>query len=341
MTRENISKTFTVPIDSNHPYAKDIIFDFGDQIMQYIEDEIIKKESFFNMKRLDEHSDSHSDATFVIPDLSYSNDQVGGVTITRYYVFDNTDNNKLALTIGLGYSGGENKGLNLNTYSSTNNFNMIIQINMFYTRENLLDLVNTNYNSYYASTIVGSNGYGFMGIGATSCIQDSVNRITIIANNNGGVWTCTLPLMRISNSSVKGTTFNTSEHAIPRIAIVETNNTSIYKAYFWTSNQKDNHSDDIEKPNCSYIFILDKDSLFRFGVPNFLSGVTFKNKGDKIPSVPLWLSSSNTSSPTDYNYSKVLKYFLQTSDSEVEVGNRYIINGAVYICIGNRLLMRE
>ena len=96
MTRENISKTFTVPIDSNHPYAKDILFDFGDQIIQYIEDEIIKKESFFNMKRLDEHSDSHSDATFITQDMEtpYTGN-VGGVTISRYYVFDNTDNNKV------------------------------------------------------------------------------------------------------------------------------------------------------------------------------------------------------------------------------------------------------
>ena len=80
MIRQNLTKTFSVPADTEHPYMKDILIEMGDSIMNYFSELVEEKLGYI---RYDDHPDSHKDMTMY---ANYSNsNEVNGNYINRTY----------------------------------------------------------------------------------------------------------------------------------------------------------------------------------------------------------------------------------------------------------------
>lgn len=339
MIKQNLTKDFSVNCDADHPYLYNICFDMADQVIKYLDFYIINR---LKLIRIDDHRESYKDCKFGSEYLKTSYAPTRGIPLTRYYALNNNDTNFLILEVLVGKKSSEASGEQPNNTQLSNytRANFAIQIQMYYSREcpveNLDTMVfssdfNCNSPASYAELLKNSR---------IRWIQNPVY--------NNGVWTFHLPLQIIETSNLTCFTFNNSINAIPRIGNIQTkinNQTGTYKCFVNISNAWPEGGADWSRPEdspkASNILFTD-DEKYRYGVPKIIKNKTFYNLETKIPTLPLFLSSTDTTDPTQFSFYSTIEGFVQTSANFANnLGSRFDINGSSYLNIGEGLLLKE
>ena len=330
MIRQNLTKTFSVPADIEHPYMKDILIEMGDSIMNYFSELVEEKLGYI---RYDDHPDSHKGMTM---NTNYSNyNYVHGNYINRVYKINNSDTNLFVIELIIGQiKSGAGGNINLASSNKTYaGYGIITQF--YYSRTNPTDWITTN--GFYTNNETAS----------VEVLKNSRIKRYCPCIYNNGVWTVDIPLQFIGNSTSSCFTFNISDLAIPRIGnmqVTDNGNKKMWKCFVNVSNDYPNNVDEdnfIDPPKASNILVTD-DEYYRYGVPLIIRDKSFINIGDKMPTMPIFISQTDTTSPTSFNFSKTIDGFLQTSKNNADsLGSRFNINGSPYINIGNGFLMKE
>lgn len=329
MIRQNLTKTFSVSADTEHPYMKDILIEMGDSIMNYFSELVEEKLGYI---RYDDHSDSHKDMTMT---NNYPNYSMYGNYINKIYKINNNDTNFFIIELLIGKITNIRDSYNLNTFiSNKNNDNFGIIVQFYYSRENPID---------WKEASIGNE----VDTASVEVLKNSRIKRKCPCIYNNGIWTIEIPLQFIGNSTSSCFTFNVSDLAIPRIGnmqITDNGNKKMWKCFVNVSNNYPNNTDEdnfTDPPKASNILVTD-DEYYRYGVPLIIRDKSFINVGDKMPTMPIFISQTETTSPTSFNFSKTIDGFLQTSKNNADsLGSRFNINGSPYINIGNGLLMKE
>ena len=353
MIRTDYTKTFSI----NNPsatYMHEIVLPMGREIFSYI-DSIIRQE--LKLKRRDSFGNHESYTTFFEEgypgyDRLYSG-AVGGRDFIGWYGFDNSDNDILILKVSSG--GYDSQGYyrwEWNNAPLNTNYIFGFHISLFFTRT-LLEDGKTGPNLSYNRDEKQTNPTNILSmennIFHTGLIKKcGIHKTFLISPiQNSSLFSTTITLQNIKNGSSSFLTFNNSKFAIPRLGVATINGLVKKKAFLHY----------ITPTNTNWIYLDDRDYIgdvlpldicildsgdYRFGNTNLLKDREFKNLGNKVPTMPIFVGTTDAEQPTELDFSKPVDGFYQINKNfKDEVYSQYILNNTSFTNLGNNFLMKD
>ena len=358
MIRTDYTKTFTI----NNPsatYMNEIVLPMGREIFSYI-DSIIRQE--LKLKRRDSFGNHESYTTFFDDDFDPSGEYytssstIGGRDFIGWYAFDNSDNDILILKVSLGQKYSSNlfpKNIESQTITTDKIFGF--HISLFYSRTLLEDGINGKSEGYtYTETDSSSTGQLQIeqNIFHTGLIKKCgiYKEFFIEPVQKGSLFSTTITLQNIKNGSSSFLTFNNSKFAMPRLGVATLNGLEKKKAFL--------HYPPINFVGGKYwIYLDDRDYIgdvlpldicilnngnYKFGNADLLKDREFKNLGNKIPTMPIFIGTTDVEQPTELDFSKPVDGFYQINKNfKDEVYSQYILNNTSFTNLGNNFLMKD
>lgn len=341
MSYSNVDKSTLLRIESSS--YKDYMLKSCRQIANYI-DNILRTD--FGYIRADERGDR------LDVDISAPTDSYYGKTYHYVNMYKREENpeNFLFCDIICKHAG---KYVNYFYYLPTSNRDQVDitwVIALGYTRENvgqdfIEDKIDDNMPfNYIDNTMV-----------KTPFIID--HYITINTNDNHSTSVCTIPinLREIITNSSKFLVLSNSETVAPHIGYMTINNVITPVINVMTAYKIYNLSDfkpggtwmnasitalDLESDISNILFIRGQD--YRRGLNNFFSDFSFKNTKNKMPILPVFLTSTDSDSTVTYDFDKPIQGLFQTSlDFALNRNTRYILDNVSYVSLGNHFLLEE
>ena len=181
--------------------------------------------------------------------------------------------------------------------------------------------------------------------------------VTTNTNDNRSTSVCTIPvnLREIITDSSKFLVLSNSETVAPHIGYMTINNVitpvinimTVYKNYYLRDLKPNTWLNgilitalDLESDISNIIFIRGQD--YRRGLNNFFSDFSFKNTKNKMPILPVFLTSTDSDSIVTYDFDKPIQGLFQTSkDFALNRNTRYILDNVSYVSLGNHFLLEE
>jgi hypothetical protein len=358
MIRTDYTKTFSIN-NSSATYMREIVLPMGREIFSYI-DSIIRQE--LKLKRRDSFGNHETYTTFFNEGEGFSHPEfyssvLGGRDFIGWYGFDNNDNDILILKVS---SGGYNDSGYIypsewdNDSPNTNDI-YGFHISLFFTRTLLEDgltggnSVATREKQKASTDILDVENRIFH----TGLIKKCGIHKTFLINpiQKDSLFSTTITLQNIKNGSSSFLTFNNSKFAIPRLGVATVNGLEIKKTFL--------HYPPVKMPNSSdyWIYLDDRDYIgdvlpldicildsgdYRFGNTDLLKDREFKNLGNKIPTMPIFVGTTDVEQPTELDFSKPVDGFYQINKNfKDEVYSQYILNNTSFTNLGNNFLMKD
>lgn len=352
MFRMDYTKDFYIE-NLNAQYTYEIGIPMAKLVFAYV-DELIKNN--LKLKRRDSFGNhtnytNYSDGEIIHSQKNYD---IAGRSFIGWYGFDNNDNDILILSVhtGITRQSGWSDEINPDEcrISELNNYIPSIQVSLFYSRTLLEDGVKrsgpTNYNIYGYENETPLDFFG------TSILKDCGIRvvipITYIQENN--YYKTTLPIQLIKNGSSTFFTFNNSEHAIPRIGVLTISSLEKRKAFihvppYQIASNRYYYVDDYNIIGDNYrpkdICVMDNGS-YPYGTTDILKNKYFYNIGNKVPTMPIFLGTTDAENPTELDFSKTIDGFYQINKNfENQFYTQYVLNNTSFTNLGNCLLMKD
>lgn len=353
MIRTDYTKTFSI----NNPsatYMREIVLPMGREIFSYI-DSIIRQE--LKLKRRDSFGNHETYTTFFNEGDSFGVIYYGGTIYGRdfigWYSFDNNDNDILILKVSCGgynsegyfYSRWDTEPLNTNDVFG-------FHVSLFFTRT-LLEDGKTGRNISYHTGEKQTNPTNILSmennIFHTGLIKKCGIHKTFLIEpiQKGSLFSTTITLQNIKNGSSSFLTFNNSKFAIPRLGVATINGLIKRKTFLHY----------ITPTDTSWIYLDDRDYIgdvlpldicildggdYRFGNTDLLKDREFKNLGNKVPTMPIFVGTTDAEQPTELDFSKPVDGFYQINKNfKDEVYSQYILNNTSFTNLGNNFLMKD
>lgn len=338
MSYSNVDKSTLLRIEGT-TYG-DYILKTCRQIANYI-DNILRTD--FGYIRADERGDrSDIDLTEDFPDAHHFYYHY----INMYKREENAEN-FLFCNISCGFSSTSYGEPNLANYcfSYRDHTKINWSISLGYTRENIAQ-------DFYAvaDSKAGDIPFSYIDnvIVRTPWIEDHI--VTINTNNNitTTVATINIDLREIVSNSSKFLVLGNTTNLSPHIGYMTINNVITPVINVMTKYFRDSKSYignvanalDPESDISNILFIRGQD--YRRGLNNFFSDFSFKNTKNKMPILPVFLTSTDSDSTVTYDFDKPIQGLFQTSkDFALSRNTRYILDNVSYVSLGNHFLLEE
>lgn len=352
MIRTDYTKTFSI----NNPsatYMREIVLPMGREIFSYI-DSIIRQE--LKLKRRDSFGNHESYTTFFNEGDYWGrtyNRTIFGRDFIGWYSFDNNDNDILILKVSCGgYSSDGYFSPEWDTHSLNTNAVFGFHVSLFFTRTLLEDgKTGPNFSNNRSEKQTNPTDILSMenNIFHTGLIKKCGIHKTFLIEpiQKGSLFSTTITLQNIKNGSSSFLTFNNSKFAIPRLGIATINGLVKKKAFLHY----------ITPTNTNWVYLDDRDYIgdvlpldicildsgdYRFGNTDLLKDREFKNLGNKVPTMPIFVGTTDAEQPTELDFSKPVDGFYQINKNfKDEVYSQYILNNTSFTNLGNNFLMKD
>ena len=172
----------------------------------------------------------------------------------------------------------------------------------------------------------------------------------ISGDSSSSLWNLDLKLRQIKTNDCNFLILNDETNMAPQIGTVKINNqkypvinkmsscssqqgeqSSGYPTIYYTANTAD----------ISYFFCIMGEE-YKVLLGNFLRAFEFRNNKSKMPILPVYLSTSDNTSSTSYDFSKPIQGLFQTAKNfAVTRGVKYVLDNVSYVSLGNNFLLEE
>ena len=356
MIRTDYTKTFSI----NNPsatYMHEIVLPMGREIFSYI-DSIIRQELKF--KRRDSFGNHESYTTFFEEGypgyLKTYYGTVGGRDFVGWYGFDNSDNDILILKVSSGgYNSAGSYRSDWNNAPLNTNLIFGFHISLFFTRTLLEDggtgpsiSDGPEYSTDPTTILDIENNIFHTGL-IKKCGIHKTFLISPIQNSS--LFSTTITLQNIKNGSGSFLTFNNSKFAMPRLGVATLNGLEKKKAFLHYPPKR------MDVSSTYWIYLDDRDYIgdvlpldicilnngnYRFGNTDLLKDKEFKNLGNKVPTMPIFIGTTDVEQPTELDFSKPVDGFYQINKNfKDEVYSQYVLNNTSFTNLGNNFLMKD
>ena len=337
MSYSNVDKSTLLRINST-TYGNYII-ESCRQIANYINNILITD---FGFLRADERGD-RADVDLV-RDFPNANNFVYHY-INMYKKEENAENFLFCnITCGFSSRSYGTPKLSYNSFSERSNTDILWSISFGYTRENIAQ-------DFYGTTLNFDIPFSYVDnvILRTDFIKDHL--VTINTNNNQSITVGTIPvdLREISTDSSKFLVLGSQSNIAPHIGYMTINNVITPVINIMTNYNRSKstyglgyipNTIDPEADISNILFVRGQD--YRRGLNNFFSNFSFKNTKNKMPILPIFLTSTDSDSTTTYDFDKPIQGLFQTSlDFALSRNTRYILDDVSYVSLGNHFLLEE